>query len=74
VIELVGNGKSSRALIQKGLLNYHLKTEIDGFIYNVVDEKNNAVTGASVSKLNYLLILPFLLFKLDMVRRTLVHS
>eukprot|EP00026_Physarum_polycephalum_P000173 Phypoly_transcript_00173.p1 GENE.Phypoly_transcript_00173~~Phypoly_transcript_00173.p1 ORF type:complete len:2045 (+),score=409.17 Phypoly_transcript_00173:110-6244(+) len=48
VIELVGNGKSSRALIQKGALNYNLKTEIDGFVYSVVDEKNSSVTGASI--------------------------
>ena len=49
MIELVGNGKSSRALIQKGALNYNLKTEPDGFVYSIVDEKNTPVNGASVS-------------------------
>lgn len=49
MIEVVGNGKSSRALVKKGFMNYHLETGVAGHAYTVFDESGKPIENASVS-------------------------
>ncbi len=48
VIDLIGGGKSSRALIRKGRLRPIVTTGTAGQVVRVVDETNKAVTTATV--------------------------
>ncbi len=48
VIELIGNGKSSRALIRKGGLRYSVRVGAAGPTLRVLDEHGAAVEGARV--------------------------
>jgi len=48
VIELIGNGKSSRALIRKGGLRHSLRVGAAGPTLRILDEDGNALTGARV--------------------------
>jgi hypothetical protein len=48
VIDLIGNGKSSRALIRKGRLYPVVSTGTAGQVVRVVDEKKKPVTDATV--------------------------
>ena len=47
VVELIGNGKSSRALVQKGQLNVLQDVTAAGHAFAVLDESGRRVTGAS---------------------------
>jgi hypothetical protein len=46
VIEFIGNGKSSRALIQKGRLQYVSRTMPAGQAFTILDEENKPVKDA----------------------------
>jgi hypothetical protein len=46
VIEFIGNGMSSRALVCKGQLRFLERTGTAGHIFNVLDEDNKTVAGA----------------------------
>ncbi|MCD4825088.1 MAG: hypothetical protein K8S55_10800 [Phycisphaerae bacterium] len=46
VVEFIGNGKSSRALIRKGRLRFLERTGAAGQVFTVLDEANRKVTGA----------------------------
>ncbi len=46
VVELIGNGKSSRALVQKGRLNVMQTVTAAGHAFTVLDEAGNRVLGA----------------------------
>jgi len=48
VIELIGNGQSSRALIRKGRLTFMERTGSAGHVFTVYDEQNNVVTNAAL--------------------------
>jgi hypothetical protein len=48
VVEFIGNGKSSRALIRKGKLNTLVRTSIAGQVLTVLDESNRVVTDATL--------------------------
>lgn len=48
VVELIGNGISSRALVRKGKLQYLSKTTVGGELVTVLDESNEAVESAAV--------------------------
>ncbi|MBF0103042.1 MAG: hypothetical protein HQK77_19260, partial [Desulfobacterales bacterium] len=48
VIELIGSGKSSRALIRKSKLRFIEKTTIAGHEFTMIDEKNNLVQPATI--------------------------
>ncbi len=48
VIELIGNGKSSRALIRKGRLNCFQRPGSAGHVFTVFDEENLKVPDASI--------------------------
>ncbi|MEM7387150.1 MAG: hypothetical protein AAF514_19600, partial [Verrucomicrobiota bacterium] len=47
MIEFIGNGKSSRALIRKGQLHLLTRTSPDGEVIYVLNEKNALVPGAT---------------------------
>ncbi|HNX33654.1 MAG TPA: hypothetical protein PKM57_03440 [Kiritimatiellia bacterium] len=47
VVELIGNGKSSRALVQKGRLNVVQEVTAAGHAFTVLDENGKRVTDAS---------------------------
>ena len=48
VIDFIGNGKSSRALIRKGKLRYLVRTGVAGQVFKVFDELNKAVPTATL--------------------------
>ncbi len=48
VVELIGNGKSSRALIRKGTLRYLGRLGAAGHVLTVLDEDNRVLTDASI--------------------------
>ena len=47
VVELIGNGKSSRALVQKGRIDVLQDVTAAGHAFTVLDEAGKRVTGAS---------------------------
>ncbi|MCY2931028.1 MAG: hypothetical protein NTV86_16370, partial [Planctomycetota bacterium] len=48
VVDLIGNGKSSRAIIRKGRLHNLHATSTAGHVFTVLDEANNKVPAASL--------------------------
>ena len=48
VVELIGNGISSRALVRKGKLQYLSKTTVGGELVTVLDESNQPVENAAI--------------------------
>ena len=46
VIEFIGNGKSSRALVRKGKLRYLSRTSVAGHVFTVLDEAHRKVNNA----------------------------
>ncbi|GDY07085.1 hypothetical protein LBMAG52_05710 [Planctomycetia bacterium] len=48
VVDFIGNGRSSRALIRKGKLKFLAKTGTAGQIFTVLDEKNQKVDDARI--------------------------
>lgn len=48
VIDFIGNGRSSRALIRKGGLKQVVRTTPSGQLFTVLDERNNVVQNASI--------------------------
>ena len=48
VVEIIGNGKSSRALIQKGRLSYLARTGSAGYVFTILDEKGRKAPDASL--------------------------
>ena len=48
VIEFIGNGKSSRALIRKGRLHYLVRTSTAGHVLAVLDESKRKLEGAAI--------------------------
>ena len=46
VIEFIGNGKSSRALVRKGKLRYLSRTSVAGHVFTVLDESHRKVNDA----------------------------
>ena len=48
VIDFIGNGKSSRAVIRKGTLHHLVKTTADGHLFNVFDEDGERVKDVSI--------------------------
>ena len=48
VVDFIGNGKSSRALIRKGRLNFIVQTTSAGQLFTVLDEKNEPAANASL--------------------------
>ncbi|MGC6459456.1 MAG: hypothetical protein ACON4R_13935 [Akkermansiaceae bacterium] len=48
VVELIGGGKSSRAVIRKGALGILSQTTSRGHLVTILDEKNTPLKGASV--------------------------
>jgi transcription termination factor NusB len=48
VIDFIGNGKSSRAIVRKGQLSVISKTGLAGHEFTVVDEQGTPVSGATL--------------------------
>ncbi|MEM7316862.1 MAG: hypothetical protein AAF497_27335, partial [Planctomycetota bacterium] len=48
VIDFIGNGKSSRAVIRKGTLHHLVKTTADGHLFTVFDEAGERVKDVSI--------------------------
>ncbi len=48
VIDFIGNGKNSRAVIRKGQLRYLLRTSTVGHIFTILDEQNQVLQDASL--------------------------
>ena len=48
VIDFIGNGKSSRAVIRKGRLRHLVRTTTAGQVFTVMDEQNNKLPGATI--------------------------
>ena len=48
VVDFIGNGRSSRALIRKGKLKHLVRTGTLGQIFTVLDDTNKPVTDASI--------------------------
>ncbi len=46
VVELIGNGKASRAVIRKGQLQHTVRTSIAGHVFTVMDEAGRKVLDA----------------------------
>ncbi len=46
VVDFIGNGKSSRAVIRKGGHRFLLRTGPDGQVFSILDEQNRPVEGA----------------------------
>ncbi len=46
VVDFIGNGRSSRALIRKGKLKYVARTGTAGQVFTVLDEKNQQIRDA----------------------------
>lgn len=49
IVEFIGNGKSSRALVQKGNLFHTVRTTAAGQVFTVWNENNEKVTGATIT-------------------------
>ena len=49
VIDFIGNGQSSRAVIRKGELQYLVRTSTAGHVFTILDEKNNKLSNAALS-------------------------
>jgi hypothetical protein len=47
VIDFIGNGKASRALVRKGKLQLLVRTSVAGQVFNVLDESNQSVPQAT---------------------------
>jgi hypothetical protein len=54
VIDFIGNGKSSRALIRKGRLHYLVRTGVAGHVFTVLDEQNRKLNDAAVQLAGHL--------------------
>ena len=48
VIDFIGNGKNSRAVIRKGQLRYLLRASTVGHIFTILDERNQVLQDASL--------------------------
>jgi hypothetical protein len=48
VVDFIGNGKSSRALVRKGKLRQLVRTGTAGHVFTVLDEKNQKLADASL--------------------------
>ncbi len=48
VIDFIGNGKSSRALVRKGKLRYLVRTSTAGQVFTVLDEQNQKLPRATL--------------------------
>lgn len=48
VVEFIGNGKSSRALIVKGRLRFLMRRSVAGHVFTVLDEKNQHLKDARI--------------------------
>ncbi len=48
VVELIGNGKSSRAVVRKGSLGYLENTGAAGHVFTILDESNRLLPDAAV--------------------------
>jgi hypothetical protein len=48
VVDFIGNGKSSRALIRKGRLHYLMRIGTAGHVFTVLDENNRKVPRATL--------------------------
>ena len=48
VIDFIGNGKSSRALVRKGKLHFLLRTSVAGQVFTVFDEQNQLQPKATL--------------------------
>lgn len=48
VIDFIGNGRASRALVHKGRLRYLVRTSVAGQVFTVLDEENAPVPDASL--------------------------
>lgn len=48
VIDLIGNGQSSRVLVQKGMLRFLVKSQGKGHVFRVLNEANQLITDASI--------------------------
>ena len=48
IIDLIGNGKNSRALIQKGKLHYLVQTTPAGQAFTILDDQNRKLDDASL--------------------------
>ena len=48
VIDFIGNGKNSRAVIRKGQLRYLLRASTVGHVFTVLDERNQMLKDASL--------------------------
>ena len=48
IVEFIGNGKTSRALIRKGKLSHIVRTSVAGHVFTILDEKNRRIEGASI--------------------------
>jgi hypothetical protein len=48
VVELIGGGRSSRALIRKGRLKFFERTSVAGHVFTVLDEANRKLDSASL--------------------------
>lgn len=48
VVEFIGNGVSSRALVRKGALTYRVRPSVAGHIFNISDESGAPVETAAI--------------------------
>ncbi len=48
IVDFIGNGRSSRALIRKGRLRYLVKTGPVGHVFTILNEKNEQVKDATL--------------------------
>ena len=48
VIDFIGNGESSRALVRKGKLRHLVRTSTAGHVFTVLDENNNKLDDAAI--------------------------
>jgi len=48
VVELIGNGRSSRALIRKGKLRFLVRASTAGHVFTILDEANRKVADAAL--------------------------
>ena len=48
VVDFIGNGRSSRALIRKGRLRHLVRTGPSGQVFTILDEQNKQVKDASI--------------------------
>ncbi|MDT8389727.1 MAG: hypothetical protein RRC34_04360 [Lentisphaeria bacterium] len=48
VVELIGNGRSSRALIRRGAMNFHQRLGAAGHVFRIYDEAGTFLSKASI--------------------------